>query len=364
MIKRFINREDYVKKSTDSLARPVRRVTISDVARLSGVSKAVVSQVLSGRNNTIRCSLATAERVQQIARSLFYRPAAGARIIRDRQTRILGVVLPASAEAYLSRLLPACIERAVQLGYELLVTCASVVSEDYGQRVSGLLDRDVDGLILFGSMTLADSPVYQELMASPRAVVLVEHDLPGSPFDFVGLDDLASYRLAIDHLRKLGHTHIGFIYEKESQTPSAHQRRMDFEKAIDEAGLPVLPRYYQQIGHHFSEEDEKSLAPILDKPGPMTCLVVRGHDRVRWLYHSLVRRGFKVPADLSIVNISVHDYREEKLDFTSVQTPIDQMGRSCVELLVERIKEPQRPVERVLLAGRFVGGETTASVRG
>ncbi len=353
-----------MKKGADTLARPARRVTITDVARLSGVSKAVVSQVLSGRSNSIRCSPATAERVQQIAKSLFYRPAAGARIIRERQTRILGVVLPSTSEAYLNRLLPACIERAVQLGYELLVTYASVITEDYEQRISGLLDRDVDGLILFGSTTLASSPVYQELTASPRAVVLVEHDIPGSLFDFVGLDDLASYRLAIDHLRRLGHSQIGFIYEDESQTPSAHQRRLDYEKAIDEAGLAVLPRYYQQVSYHFTEEEEKVLDPIITAPKPPTCLVVRGHERVRWVYRILTRREIKVPEDLSIVNISVHDYREEKLEFTSVQTPIDQMGRSCVELLVERIKNPQRPVERVLLAGHFVGGETTARVRG
>jgi DNA-binding LacI/PurR family transcriptional regulator len=351
-----------LRQIRESLHRSSRRVTITDVARLSGVSKAVVSQVLSGRKNSVRCSPATAQRVREIARSLFYRPAAGARIIRERQTRILGVVLPVSAEAYLYGLLPGSIERAVQLGYELLVTCASLTTESYEQRVSCLLDRDVDGLILFGSKTLADSPVYKELTGSPRPVVLAEHEIPNAPFDFVGLDDLSSYHLVIDHLRGLGHSRIGFIYEAESQTPSAHRRRLDFEKAIDEAGLPVLPRYYQQISYHFSEEDERSLEPFFGKAGSVSCLVVRGHDRVLWVHNALTRRGIRVPEDRSIVNISVHDYRAEKLQFTSVRTPVSEIGRTCVELLVKRIQDPQRPLERILLKGTFAPGETTVRV--
>ena len=50
------------------------RKTISDVAAKAGVSRSLVSAVLSGRKSTIRVSEATREKVLQAAREINYRP--------------------------------------------------------------------------------------------------------------------------------------------------------------------------------------------------------------------------------------------------------------------------------------------------
>ena len=339
--------------------QPVRRrTTLADVARVSGVSVAAASQVLSGQKGATRYSPATAARVREAARLLRYRPSLAGRIIRQGRTGIMGLVLPALADAYVTSLAPGCITAATRCGYELIVSAAHLASDEYQQRVSHLLDLDVDGLVLFASQELIRSEVYRELVESRRPVVLLEHDTADQNVDFVGMDDLANYRQAVGRLKSLGHQRIGLIYELEYAVPSAHVRRLAFEQAVDELGLPVLPRYCIQTAHHRDAQSLAALTPVLEAKGDLTALVVRGHWRMEWMYQALLEWGWAVPDDVSLVNISGHDYRRDRLRITAVQTPIAKMGEQAVQLLTHRIGHPDDPPQRILLPGELIEGTT------
>ena len=335
-----------------------RNVGLADVARLSGVSIPVVSCVLSGGKGSTRYSATTAERVRRIARSIHYRPRLAARMIRQGRTGILGSALPSTSWAYAGLMLPGCINAAVGRGYQLIVTMANYRHEDYLEQISHLLDRDVDGLVLFASDRLRQSDIFQELVNTRRSVVFIEHDPQAEQFDFVGMDDAAGYRLAVSHLRKLGHQRIGLLYEQEATVPSAHQRRIDFEQVIDEQGLPVLPRNYLAVSAKRSTQLDQYLDRICADRSEVTALVVRGHARSVVVHAELAARGLCVPRDLSLFSISSWNYQDARLRFDSVRNAIPQIGAQAVELLIERIHDPDRPARRVRLAGELVAGET------
>ncbi|MGI3785204.1 MAG: LacI family DNA-binding transcriptional regulator, partial [Janthinobacterium lividum] len=71
---------------------PVRRATAAEVARLAGVSPAVVSYVLNGGPRPV--APATAERVREAVRQLDYRPNRAARALRVGSTGMVGLILP------------------------------------------------------------------------------------------------------------------------------------------------------------------------------------------------------------------------------------------------------------------------------
>lgn len=342
------------------LRQNVGRSTLADVAELSGVSRSLVSKVLSGRGDASRVSAATAERVRRIARSLHYRPTMATRILREKRSMTLAVVLAGVApaevyDAYSGVYLRSVIQAATALGYETLVAIAN--DDNMEQRVSHLLDRDADGLLLFGLMHFNQTDVYRELVATRRPVVSVEHDVFGDAFDFVGMDNLTGYREAVGHLKQLGHRKIGFIYEHEAFNLSAHRRRIDFEQAIVEAGLPVLPQYYlQSVG----AANEAELVHTCGPQREITALVIRGYGRTRCVSQQLAAMSVRVPQDLSIVNVTGHSYEEERVRFDSIRTPLLEMGSTSVKLLVKRINTPDAPRRHVLLPGRLVPGETCA----
>ena len=68
-----------------------RQPTSRDVAKLAGVSQTTVSYVMSGRRAV---SPETEKRVQIAMKELGYQPHAGARSLRSRKSRVLGVVVP------------------------------------------------------------------------------------------------------------------------------------------------------------------------------------------------------------------------------------------------------------------------------
>lgn len=335
-----------------------RRSTIADIASVCGVSKAVVSQVLAGRKgaSTTRYSKATAQRVRQIARSLHYRPTLAGRIIHQGRTGLLGIVLPGQAEVYLAGLLPGCLRKAKELGYELIVGMDDLYKPNYTERLSVLLDRDVDGVILFPSRDFENSPLHQELLSSHRAAVLVEHNIQTRDLDFVGMDDRASYRVIIEHLVGLGHQRIGLIYEDEEQVPAAHTRRMEFDQAVDEADLPVLPRYYFPTPINLADDVIDRIAKGV---GDYTALVVRGDRRACRVYEALRQRGVRIPEDLSMVVISGRDYSRDRLRFTSMRTAVSQIGAIAAELLVQRLQQLRRNIQNILVPGAFQVGQTT-----
>lgn len=335
---------------------PRKRPTLAEVARLSNVSPAVASLVLSGRTGSARYSPETAERVQRIARTLHYRPSVATRILRENTSTMLGLALPGMGEAYMSKFLPGAIAAAGKLGYQIVVNIAGIGTSDYEPRIDELLARDVDGVILFAQGSFQQSEIYRELTTLRRPVVFVEHDLGGQPFDFVGVDDLDGYRQAVERLKQLGHRRIGFLYEVEGSNtwPSAHQRRLDFEQAIDEANLPVLPSAYVQV---MNESSLDEYWPARAAEQDVTAVVVRGDVRARRLRERLAQVGLRVPQDLSLINITAHNYDNDRLRFDSIWTPLEQMGARCVELLVEQIRHP-RPPRRELFKGMLVPGET------
>ncbi len=336
-----------------------RRTTLADVAAASGVSQAIVSRVLSGRNGTTRFSTSTAERVRRAAQALHYRPNLATRIMRERKTMTLGLAIPGASPAYL-KLVPTAIEAAGTLGYELMVTAGSdIEGSDYAARVSRVLDREVDGLIVVPTGAFQQSQVYRELLSVRPPTVLVEHDIRNSGFDFIGMDGLTEYRQIIAYLKQMGHTKIGFIYEMESVILSGHQRLVDFGQAMDEAGLPVMPRWYVQA---VDEGSAHGLQRVYGKGSEVTAAVVRGGARLSWACEQFAAMGLRIPQDLSVVNISAHDYSNERVRFDALQTPLAEIGRRCVQALVERINQPDLPPRHETLPGTFRPGETVQRI--
>ncbi len=338
-----------------------RRVTLNEVARLSGVSVPLASVALSGNRGTTRVSEDTARRVREIAGSLHYRPTMAVRTIRDGRSYTLGAVTPTTNYGY-SELWGGMMAATSDHGYQMMVALAKLHSEAYEEQVDQLLKRDVDGIILFSTAELQRSPIYQELRSRQRAVVFVEND-PHDDFDFVGMDEVASYRLALKHLIAHGHERIAFAYEQEGAVPQAHQRRLDFEEVVDDFGLPVLPRFYFQLPSSAGGEQlESAVSKMLDSANPPTAMVVRGHRRAIRLHEVIQKRGLQIPRDFSMINLTMHSYEESRLQFDSVRHAVEGIAKTTINTLISRIdgESDGGAAKRYLLPGTLVPGETVA----
>ena len=84
--------------TADDAVRPHAGATRNDVARLAGVSTAVVSYVVNGGPRPV--SEPTAARVREAIEQLGYRPNTTARALAVGSTKTIGLVVPDSTNPF------------------------------------------------------------------------------------------------------------------------------------------------------------------------------------------------------------------------------------------------------------------------
>lgn len=351
--------------------------TRDDVARAAGVSVATVSYVLNGGPRPV--SAERRRRVLQAVADLEYRPNAIARSLRARRTRILGFVLPDSANPYFAALAHAIEEAAAARGYQVIMANAAERPEREAAHIEALLRLQVDGLFWIPADLRRASRV------SPRPdvpTVQIDRTLDvfpprggadgaagkGAVFDVVTADNLAGGRLATDHLLALGHRRLACL-----AGPAGHRhaqaRLQGFKEALRTAGAGSGAG--ELIGH--GEFDYASGAAVAGgwcalPPDARPTGIVCGNDAMAiGALAALAAAGLRVPGDVSVTgydDLPQAPYTVPPL--TTVAQPVGEVAAAAVERLLARVERPgaaPRPEHTVFPVRLVVRGSTAPPAR-
>ena len=179
-----------------------KRATLTDVARLAGVSVTTASYILNGRTTQMRISDDTAAKVRVAMEQLDYRPNRSAQNLRRSRTQTIGVISDFVASgAFATQMLTGASAAARALDHLLVIgeTLGDPAVEEL--LIRELVDRQVDGIVY---LTVAASLVTVPEALRERPTVLLncrddDHDLPA-----VLPDDEAGGRAAAQHLLAAG----------------------------------------------------------------------------------------------------------------------------------------------------------------
>jgi LacI family transcriptional regulator len=123
-----------------------RAATRTDVAKLAGVSAAVVSYVVN--NGPRPVATATRKRVEAAMEQLDYRPNALARALKLRRAQAVGVVVPDVSNTFFGALARELSNQAFETGYALLLGDADNDIERERAQIESLVSHQIDGLII------------------------------------------------------------------------------------------------------------------------------------------------------------------------------------------------------------------------
>ncbi len=310
-----------------------RRATLSDVARLAGVSGTTVSYIVNGRADEMRISVDTQERVRAAVAQLHYRPNRSARSLRTRTTKTIGVITDFVASGmFASRMLSGANAAARALDHVL------VISETEGDPVveslliDEMVERQVDGLVYVTRTTLVHQPPAGRL--DGRVVMLNCVDPAGS-MPSVLPDERAGGRVAAEAILASGLRGDVFVVG-EDPTPHAlagHLRLSGIGERMAESGIAlsgVLPCDWAV------EPAYDEVSRWLDsghRPRGLICL----NDRVAMgVYQALGEHGLVVPDDVAVVSFDGSELASWlRPRVTSVALPFEQMGDLAVRLLLD-----------------------------
>lgn len=311
------------------------RATISDVARLAGVSIATVSRVL---NETAPVAEETEARVRDAIAELSYKPQPAAQTLAGRRTNTIGLLLPELSSAFFTPLLRGVESGLRQSGFDMLIYATTHTANDEAGRLGPLGEHNTDGLLVFTNR-LDDGDI-RRLHEHGFPLVLLHRTPPaGLNIPCVTVENKAGTRRAVEHLIRVhGRRRIGFLAGPDGNEDSMW-RLAGYREALQSHGLPddaalVACGGFDDVLAY--EAVERWLAEGVS----FDALFAGDDDSAAGAILALRRAGKRVPDDVSVIgfdDVPFASYLQPPL--TTVRAPIEDAGRAAAEQLVRLIQD-------------------------
>lgn len=333
-----------------------RRVTISDVAELAGVSYQTVSRVI---NNNPNVSAATRQRVQEIIVETKYRPSHIARSLVTARTATIGLVVPDISNPFFSAVARGAEEIASEHGYTVLLCNTGEDAAREIEVLNLLHERYVDGVIVCGSRQEDD--VLKKVLSQFQAAVLINRRVQGGLIPAVLVDDALGGYQSTQHLLEIGHTAIGFLAGPTASYSGA-MRLQGYEKALVDAGVNRDIAWVQHCTPTVAAGEEAAYRLLYAHP-ELTALFCYNDLVAVGALRACAALGRRVPDEMAISGFD--DILLATLvspALTTCHVPRVQMGSQAVSMLLDCINdEEDRCSEIVVKPELMIRASTVAS---
>lgn len=318
-----INKSSLVPKQTAT--------TIKDIARQLKMSPSTVSRALRGSRDI---NAATRLLVQQVAEDLHYTPNPIALSLKEKRSKIVGVIVPEIANNFCSATIAGIEDYAYRKGYHVMIFQSHEAYDREVANVRLLTSRRIDGLIIslanntreFSHLEDMDAPIVMfdrvhEGMADSHKVVV---------------DDYAGAFRGVEHLVLEGCRNIAIL----SMAPwlSITQKRLEgYRDALQQHGIPIREEHIVQ-----SCETEDVIRRLFEGPHPPDALFFSMERLAIMCLKVLKELGLRIPEDVALAGFSdspVSTFLSPAL--TTIRQPTFEIGLRSAELLIARIENPE-----------------------
>ena len=333
------------------------RVTINEVARVAGVSKATVSRVLNSRpvNEAYR------QKVLEAIHQLNYQPNVQARGLPLGRSYMIGVITPVIANLFFASIIHGIEQVLVENGYSMVVMSTFHKPDRELSFVRLVTERRVDGVLLV-TPRQADSRMLEQYVAnSGTPLVLIDAESPLGLVSAVTVDNRSGGRIATEHLLQLGHRRIGVI-TGPANVPETIARLEGYKDAMAAAGLTPDPAWIQH-GDYSPESAQDGVPKLLELPASRrpTAIFAFNDFMALTALAMLEERGVAVPQAMSVVGYD-DAYAEvvSRPRLTTVRQPLEQLGQIGARKLLKTISGEEPEPLRMVLPVRLMIRESTA----
>ncbi|MDI9219434.1 LacI family DNA-binding transcriptional regulator [Pantoea sp. EA-12] len=334
----------------------IKRVLLSDVAKLAGLSKATVSRYM---NHSIVLPQETIDRIETAIRTLDYRGNSLARRLSKGGSETLGLVLPDITNPFFAELADAAEEAASARGYSLVLCITRNNPDKEAQFIRWLDTRQVDGLLF--TTNRPDNGVLRDEIQRHNHVVLLDEDIPGSQVPKVFADNVQGGRIATEQLIAAGHTRIAFIGGPE-QLMSVRERYQGFCSAMQQAGLTVPPEWvmYGNYAREFGQQALNHLFSCTQRP---TAVFAASDYLVLGLLDGLRASGLQAPAALSLVGFDDANYTDlTHPRISTIRQPARQLGHTAVNIMLRLLNDETDVPMETRLPVEWIGRDSIGFV--
>ncbi|MEN2839173.1 Catabolite repressor/activator [Mannheimia haemolytica] len=213
-----------------------KRLTLSDIAELSGVSKTTVSMILNGRGNDFRIKSETCQKVKEIAKKHGYRANVYAKSLQAQRTNVIGLVIP-DLTNYGFALTSRTLEKLCrENGLQLVIACSDDTFEGEKKAIERLLDRQVDLLI---TAPTHNEPTYYQNAAQYTPMLQLDRYISGLNIPSITSNDTQSISMLVENIVRAYHLKEFFYLGGQLSLSPSQNRLKGFREGLEQSHLAL-----------------------------------------------------------------------------------------------------------------------------
>lgn len=298
-------------------------VTMADVARHAGVSKATVSRAF---NQPEVVDKDTRVIVQAAVAELGYRPNEMARGLASRSSKTVGVVINRFDSPYYGALLAGAEKAIAAEGFKMLAESTHERAEGEREAWLSLLERQCEAVIIHSDSL--DDDELSTWMASHPTSVLMNRFLPGFEDRSIYLDNQRGGALAATYLYDKEHRKIAMV-TGPSRFYEVRDRSTGFLETL--RGLGVEPTVIES--DFLVQGGYDAIDALLDRDPTITGVFFQNDEMALGAMEACHERGVVVPDDLSIIGFDdIPTARHLRPKLTTIRQPLGDIAAAAGQL--------------------------------
>ena len=337
-------------------AAPVR-VTIADVARVAGVSKATVSRFFNHRDALLTPAMAA--RVEAAIAALDYRPSPMAQALKRGTSRLIGMVVADVTNPYSVAVLRGAERACKDAGYLVMLFNLGNEPEREREAIATLSSYQVDGFILNTFDHGGKGRAEVERLGKPAVLVDRRHGRMHA--DFVSLDNAGAVDMAVAHLAAAGYRELLYVSEPVKNVSSRLDRQSAFHACVKQHD-DVRGAVFESVDDGTTSL-EQAIAKLRKRGGDRAAILSGNAVVTLRCATAAMRLALRFGADIGFLGFDELDWAPlVGPGLTTIAQPTDALGRLAARCLIERLQGSPSPPRQILLPGELV--ERGSSRRG
>jgi len=334
------------------------RVTLKDIALRCGYTANTVSRALRGDE---KLPLSTRLAIQKLAREMGYVPNDSARALRYGSTHTVAVIINDISNPYYANMLSQIDLLLKEKNYRTMILCTQLDEQLASSMIQLAASQRVDGILFF---PFNNAQHVRELHATGIPFVLIDRWIPNVEADIARIDDFAGGYALARHLLDLGHRRILYMagpFVNSSQI----DRQNGIMQALEDAGLDpaaslrVVP--WDRLPPNAEPSDIIELLKPVDYTGILAFNDVLAYHCLIALFYA----GMHIPQDVSLAGFDHIRWQNTYLPrLTSIAVDGQSVASKAIELLFDRIEQPEIAFRHHVLPVRIHMDGTTAAPKG
>ncbi len=340
----------------------MKPVTLKQIAEQLNISITTVSKALKDYPDV---SPKTKALVNELAKTLNYKPNAFAVNLRTKESKTIGLIIPVIVHHFFSNVIRGIISQAEKKGYLVIILQSNESYELEKKQLDLLMSHRVDGILISLANGTANFSHLNEVIAQDKPLVMFDKIAKIVKCSKVIIDDRKAAYLATQHLIDTGCKRIAH-FRGTLLPQNSIDRFLGYKKALLDNNMPYDPSlvYICQCDDMSFEEGKKNAQQLLKDHNDVDGIFINTDLVAIGALTEFNKQGVKVPEDISIVGFS-NWFMSSVISptLTTIDQPGFEMGKVAFKQLYKEMKriKKNKPVvyKEIVLETALVKREST-----